>query len=199
MCIFLLINTHSMNMKGLVVLIIVTLALMLVLTYPFKLKANTHIDVFNNVGFVACKIAGIKVLCLKFKLRQDGKFDIERNKKKRKKKKNKTLSHYYFKTLASRVHFKKIDIIIDIGIKDEVLGSTMVSGYIGVFLSAITACLLNNNKHLRVFNSVLPCYEKDVIEFTGLGVISFSLADMMISILHAYVEYKDYKRRVKNA
>lgn len=163
------------------------------ITYPFKIKGVFHVDVLNNVGFIAFKVLFIKLTAIRFKLSKNGKIKTH----KLKKKKNNYLFTFYVLSLAQKVDVKKLELFFDFGDEDPFVAS-MISGYVGSFCSTIVSVFLNKYKGIKVFTSFMPNFDKKQLETSGEFVVTFSLIDVTLSFVHALKKYINHKKEKKN-
>jgi len=197
LCIFSLTLTQDKSMKTLILILLIIFMIIAVLNYPFRIRGTFHVDVLNNIGFAVFKVLFIRLLSEKFKLSKSGKIEVEKEKNK-KRKKNKILINKYFKCLSERSHVRRVDLFFDAGSKENVFFVSMLSGYVGVITSSISAVLINKYKDIKLFNSFKPSYNKDKLEVTGDLIASFSLKDMITSFICAVIYYFKKKKERKN-
>lgn len=190
--------TQSICMKVLILIFFIIQLLICIITYPFKMKGAIHINVLENIGFAVIKVFNIRLFSGRFKMSQDGHLSMEKEKKNKKKKKNKTLLQHYFISLAKKVDVKKAELFFNGGREDDACFVSLVSGYINVLMSSLFAVLMNKYKTMKTFLSVEPDYNKNRMEITATGVISFCLLDMFLSVVHAFISYLKEKEIEKN-
>lgn len=177
-------------MEGVLLGICVFIFLLLIIFYPFKIKAMFHVNLFKNVGFVVIRIFGINVFGARFNISDNGKFDVKRMKKKSHNNKNKKLTKEYFKCLAKEVDVKKIELIIDLGIEKDAYKTAMFCGELHSFASILYAYALRKYKHINILSFIEPKYSEDVLEASGAFVASLCLMDMIKSICCALKKVK---------
>lgn len=187
-------------MKGALLGIAVALFVVLIVIYPFKLKAVFHINVLEDLCFLAIKVFDIKLFCARFTITKEGKFDMDKfNKKKKKKKKDPLLLSSYFMCLAKMLHFKKLELFFTGGSSENAYYVSMLCGYVNAISSALYAVLLNKYKHIKIYSDIDPDYGQDRLELSASVVISFSLLDMIISVICAYKCYFQKKLKEKRS
>ena len=170
-------------MKVAVLILVMVVFVILVITYPFKFKGAVHINALENIGFAVIKVLNIRLFNGRFKVDTDGKFSFEKEKNK-KKKKNKTFKNHYFLSLSKRVDVKKAELFFNGGLEDDACLVSMACGYINVFVLSIFAVFMSKYKQMKTFVLVEPEYDKNRLELTASGVITFSLLDMFLSAVN---------------
>lgn len=180
-----------------ILLLAIALFVLLVLTYPFKLKTAVHINFLEDVGFGAVKFLNLKLFCARFKITKNGKFEIHNAVKKKKKKKNKTIRKKYFLCLASLLKIKKFEVMLDAGYEDNAYLLSMFCGYFSNLSSSLIAVLMNKYKGIKVFYRVNPFFKQNRLELSGSIVVSFSLLDMIVAIFCSYFCFMKSKIKEK--
>ena len=178
-------------MKCIFLIVLIVLFVALVLIYPFKLKGALHADLVNNVAFVVIKVFDIKLHSSKVQI-SDGKIKIDKKKKKNKHK-DKKLHHYYFMSLIKKVNVKKLEVMLDVGFKNNPYLTSMLCGGISLLISCLSVIILELYGSNRVFESVQPHYDYNIFELSGELVVSFTLLDMFISIISAIINKRKEK------
>ena len=89
---------------------------------------------------------------------------------------------------------KKIDTFCDVGAEDDAYFVSMLSGYIGSFLSIISSIFLNNYKGIKIFNYFNPNYNESKLEFSGKIIVEFNLIAVILSLLSTFKATKKIKR-----
>ena len=189
--------TQPKSMKVVFFIIATILFVICIIVYPFKMKGAVHINIVENIGFAVVKVFNIRLFSGRLKMTSGGKLSLEKEKNKKKNNKNKTLKHHYFLSLMKKVEVKKAELFFNGGTERDVYLVSIVSGYINVFVTSIFAVFMNKYKHMKTFISVEPDFERDRLELTASGVISFSLLDMFLSFIHG-VYYMLKERRGKD-
>ena len=177
-----MIYTQSKSMKVVFFIALILLVVSIVI-YPFKMKGAVHVNVVENIGFAVVRVFNIRLFSGRLKMASGGKVSLEKEKNKKKKNKNKGLSRHYFLSLIKKVVVKKAELFFNGGAENNAHLVSMVSGYVNVFVSSIFAVFMNKYNHMKTFISIEPEYEKERLELTALGVISFSLLDMFLSFI----------------
>ena len=164
-----------------------------VLNYPFKLKVAVHVNMLENLGFAMVKIFGCRLTNIKFEL-HNGRVGVKKNKKEGKKK-FKQIRKFYLLCLLKNVVVKKGEVFFSFGIKEDAFKTAMVVGCVNSLVCSMFAVLINRNKGMKTFVSVEPCYKENKLEVSVLGVVSFSLIDVIKSINCAVLKYFKERRK----
>jgi len=182
-------------MKAFLLVLFITFFIIAFITYPFKIKGVFHIDVYNNVGFIAFKVLFIKLAAVRFKLADNGQIKVHKLKKK--KKKDNYLFTFYVLSLAQKVNVKKLELFFDFGNEDPYFAS-LVSGYMGAITSSIISVFLNRYEGVKIFTSFIPKFDKNQLEASGEFVVTFSLIDVLLSFINALSKYINHKKEKRN-
>lgn len=175
------------------------LLLLLILTARIKIKAAVHVNIPENVGFGAIKFVSLKLFCAKFSIAKNGKISMESALKKKKKKKKAILRRNYIKAMLGLISVRKFEVFIDSGTTANASSLCLFTGFTEALCSAINAFLLNKYRNVKIFSGFTTSFDRPRLEISGSIVISFSLLDMMISIIYAYFMYFKFKlKELKN-
>ncbi len=191
---------QSMNMKqGLIIALLVVLVV-LVIIYPFKFKLALHFNVLELVGFIAIKFLGFNLVTMKLYIDENGKPCIQRGKKKKKKKKKPfSYRQAYFMSLGKRLEIKKFEIYLSYGQASDAYLTSMACGVVLMIDSLLSSVLLDNYKHVKIYTDIDPIYNDDRLELSGAVVITFSILDLVVSVLLGLVNYFKVKKEAKYA
>ncbi len=162
------------------------LFLILILTYPFKIKVATHINFLKDVGFLAIKFTAIKLFCGRFTITKNGKFEVKNAVKKKKKKKNKEVRKKYFTCLASMISVRKFELFLDAGHESNAYLVSLICGYIGALTMTGVGALMNRYHGMKVFTRINPSYTEYRLELSGSIVLRFTLLHIILSLACAY-------------
>ncbi len=176
-------------MKSLLLAIAIIVLVILIFTVPIKIKAAVHINVLEDVGFGSIKLMYQKLFCAKFRITGEGRLEVDNAVKKKKKKKKNYIRKKYFACMLKLIDIKKFEIFVDSGSTYNAYVISMLCGYLSAMSSALIAMLINKYKHIKVFSSLKPSFDRDRLELSGSLVIAFSLLDMLLSIAYAYFSY----------
>ena len=193
--IFLYKKTQPNSMREMLLEIFVLLFVVALILYPFKIKAVMHVNVFEDLAFLAVKVFDFKLFCARFTITKEGKLDIDKFKKKKKKKKDPLLLYSYFTCLAKLLNIKKFELYFTSGFKNNAYHSAMLCGYVNVFSSIVCGLLLNKYKHIKIYSDIGADFENNRLELSGMVVVCFSLLDMLISVICAYKCY--FQKKLK--
>ena len=184
-------------MNNILLILFIMFFVISVVIYPLKMKGAIHINVLENLGFAVVKVFNIRLFNARFKMAKDGHVSMEKEKNK-KKKKNKTLSQFYFMSLAKKVDVKKAEIFFVAGSSQDAFIVSVVNGFVNVVSTCVFTTLMNKYKSMKTLVCVEPDYEKEGLEITASGVISFSLFDMLLSVIYSVIHYLKVKERKVN-
>ena len=193
-------KAQSMIMKEGLVIGIAGLLAVLVIIYPFKFKVALHFNVLELVGFIAVKSFGLNIVSAKILIDEDGKPQVEIGKRKKKKKKKPfSYSQAYFMSLGKRLEVKKFEVYLSYGQQSDAYLTSMACGVVLMFDSMLSSVLLDKYKHVKIFTDIDPIYNDDRLELSGAVVITYSILDLVISILLGLINYFKAKKEAKYA
>ncbi len=184
-------------MRIALLVVFISLLVLMVLTYPLKVKFALHVNVKDDVGFGAIKFMHLKLFCARFKISKTGKLEVNSAIKKKKKKKNKQIRRKYFLCLMKVLQIRKFEIFLDVGGSQNASSVALACGYVSAIFSSIIAVLMNQYKGIKTFMRINPSYEETRLELSGSIVLSICALDIILSFVCAISCYVKSKIKEK--
>lgn len=182
-------KAQDRSMKTFFLILFIILIVLLVISYPLKVRCGFHVNLLLNVGYISFNLAFIRLLAERFKINNKLEFEGEKERNS----KHKKLLTSYINNLTRRVDVKKLDLFFDVGVKDEACFVSLFCGYINSIVIGLFAALLSKYKNLDIYLKTNPYFNKESLEATGEMIVTFNLIDVVVSLLKAI---NNTKRRV---
>lgn len=176
-------EAHSKSMK-VILIVSILIFILLIITYPFRIKWSFHFNVLENIGFVVFKVLFIRLLCERFKI--NNKCEIETEREKKKSKKSEIFFHSYIYNLAKRVDVKRIEFFSDIGFKEDACFISLCCGVVNVSIEMLKSLFLVKYDNVKLYTKNSIDYENNKLEFTGKIVVCFNLVVVFLSLIQAF-------------
>lgn len=174
-------------MKQALLIIAVVLFVVAIIIYPFKVKGLIYANLFNGVLCFSVVAFKIKLLNERICVSEGGSVFIEKSRDK--KEKDKSLGNYYFALLAKRADLDRVAIFFDCGKSDDASFSSLACGAFNIAAGILYHLLLEKYGNVKFLKCASPVYDRDIIELSARLVIRFSLLDMLLSFVCAYLKY----------
>lgn len=191
-----------------VFLVIAILLLTLAVT-PLCVTVKTGVDILRNRGYLRLWFFFIPVLRLEFHVESPDfrhrNLIVERKKKKREihlnadKNDSQSIRNLIKRMPLMRVvRIRNLTIDAAIGKSDDAMFTTFTLGALRTVYYALAA-FLKSRENVAVEGAFTPAYNRDVLKADVFGIISLSLANIIISLIQALFSYIKRPRARKRA
>lgn len=173
-----------------VIFVLVFVALLFLLFFPFKIRVRAHFNIVSNNGFFCVRFAFFNILCGRLRFANDFRFEIETQKtffdieKKISKR-----TELFLKHLIKQVDVMFLDFVFEGGKKDDAYITSLLCGGVQAASSALFSILKTKNVSGSFRKNVLVDFQKNAIAFSIDTAISISVFDI----------FKSYIFSIKNA
>ena len=181
-------------MKVLIVFFILSFLIM-VLSFPFKTRLMSHINVLEMVGFYSLKIMRIKLLSGKIYTNELREFMVDNSVDLITATYNNPFMKAFTKELIEKLDVKKLEIYFTGGFQDDSSTSALVCGMVSSLVQTAYSYLKMTYENVKLYEDVEPTFDESNLEITIDGVVAISFLSIMISIVKASINKKKYKNK----
>ena len=193
------------------VFLVVTILILTLIGNPIRAGAEGHLDFFESDGYFALKLFGYRIYRGKIRFESN---DIKHNNliihsgKKQKeseihlntnKKDERSIVNIKMPPIMKYLLIERIGFDVRIGKRDDAFFTTMLLGGVKIFLYSALAFVKSRYPNAEIDEKFSPEYNEDKLEADFFGIISVSIADIIISLLTSKLFSKKKKpiREVK--
>lgn len=186
-------------MTGLLILLVVIL---IVVVVQFELRAKLSFNAILNGGTITVKFLGIKIINYYFTFKK-GYIHLQS-------KKNQKFIPLEFTTegikqvskiddfIFSKIFFKRVDVFINVGIKEKAYETAMITGFLNVILSNLLIYLKNSKSEVIETIKIYSEFDKSVFNIALKCKISISLIDLIWCVIENIAYKQIYKNSIEN-
>ena len=177
-----------------------------VLGTPIRAGAEGHVDFFDNDGYFALLLFGHKIFDGKIRFESN---DIKHNNlilhtgKKEKeseihlnadKKDEKSIANMKMPPIMKYLLIERIGFDVRIGKRDDAFFTTMLLGGVKIILFSALAFVKSLYPSVKINEKFSPEFNEDKLNADFFGIISISIADIIISLISSKIFAKKKKR-----
>lgn len=178
------------------VFIIITILILNLLILNLRIGLKSHIDFFENDGFFSVYIFSIPIYRAKAHFQQEdlthNNIIIKHNKKEQEihlntdKNDKQSIVALINTPIASSILIRALDVEAKIGKLNDAFFTTMSLGIFKIAYYSIVS-IIKSRQNIIVSEKFTPDYNTNIFEIDFEGIISFSIADIIVSVIKYYL------------
>ena len=160
---------------------------------PFIVAVSIDGDVFAGAGNIKLTLFGLPVFKAKFSVESNSALEknliIESGKKREeihlnadKNDDKSIIAFFHAMPIMSYIIVEKLELGMDIGLKNNAFVTTMAVGFLRTLMCAFTS-FLRSRQNIDITQRITPQYNSDRMDFAAFGIIKLSIANIINSFI----------------
>lgn len=171
-------------MQNILIVFFIISFVIMILCFPFKIRAMGHFNLLDLIGFYSFKIMKFRLLNGKIWL-ENGKIVVQNTVNVLKDKFSDEFSKILIKELIARIDAKKIEIFFSGGISNNSFSSAIMCGSVSSITQSLYSYLSQKYYNVKLYEDIDARFGQDNLEITFDFVISISFLSIIISMINA--------------
>ena len=177
-------------MKSMLIVFFIALLLLLIIMFPFKIRAMGHFNLLSLKGYYTLKIWRLKILCGKIERDDSGELKVTNANNILKGDFNNPFVKKLSKEILDRIDVKKIEIFFTGGFINDSYSSAIMCGTISSVIKSLYGYLSLMYEDVELYEDVNPTYNESNLELTVSGIVCVSLFKLFVGVISANIKTK---------
>ncbi len=172
-------------MKSMLIVFFILVFILMILTFPFKVRMMLHANLIELKSFYCFKFWRLKFLCGMAKLDEQGKVEVKNSNNLFDGDINKVFAKNMAKELLDRLDVKKMELFFTGGFVEDSYVSALVCGGVTSAVRTFYGYLSERYENVKMYEEVTPTFHETNLELTFDVVVSVSFMHIFLSIIKA--------------
>lgn len=180
-------KSQTISMKNIFIVFFIVNLILLILSFPIKIKLIGHFNFVKMIGLYSLKTFGIKLLNGKIYY-DNGNFIFNNSVNLIKNRFKDSYSKELTIDLIKKINIKKIEIFFNGGVADDSFASAIICGSVSSSIKSLYSYLSQNYFGIKLYEDIDAKFGKNELELNFNMILGISLVTMVILLLKTKIK-----------